>query len=95
METVERLENWYEAQCDGRWEHQWGIRISTLDNPGWSVRIHLNGTAKADAIFEPVNSEQSDTNWIRCWKEDTIFEGRGDPRKLKTILEHFFRFINE
>ncbi len=35
------LENWYSSQCDGSWEHFYGIKIETLDNPGWAVEIDL------------------------------------------------------
>ncbi|MEV8403368.1 Imm53 family immunity protein [Streptomyces niveus] len=35
------LRNWYAQQCDGEWEHERGVRIATLDNPGWTVSIDL------------------------------------------------------
>ena len=35
------LQNWYDKQCDGDWEHTYGIQIGTMDNPGWSVKISL------------------------------------------------------
>ena len=38
------LQDWYLAQCNGDWEHEFGIKIDTLDNPGWSVVIDLLGT---------------------------------------------------
>ena len=31
------LQRWYVAQCDGEWEHAYGVEIGTLDNPGWSI----------------------------------------------------------
>ena len=37
------LERWYQAQCDGDWEHHSGVTIETLDNPGWLVKIDLRG----------------------------------------------------
>ena len=43
-ESLVRLQLWYSRQCDGDWEHGLGIRIESLDNPGWSVRIDLKGT---------------------------------------------------
>ena len=33
------LTAWFARQCDGDWEHDLGIRIETLDNPGWAVDI--------------------------------------------------------
>jgi Immunity protein 53 len=38
------LQAWYAARCDGDWEHGYGVAIQTLDNPGWSLRINLEGT---------------------------------------------------
>jgi hypothetical protein len=38
-ECVAWIQKWYSAQCDGEWEHDLGVAIGTLDNPGWSVRL--------------------------------------------------------
>ncbi len=43
---LRKLQNWYAAECDGDWEHQYGIKIDTIDNPGWRVEIELNFTSK-------------------------------------------------
>ncbi|MGW6512521.1 Imm53 family immunity protein, partial [Streptomyces niveus] len=34
----------YAQQCGGEWEHERGVRIATLDNPGWTVSIDLEET---------------------------------------------------
>jgi hypothetical protein len=41
---LELVQRWYAAHCDGEWEHQYGIKIETLDNPGWRVTIDLTNT---------------------------------------------------
>ena len=41
---VEWLEKWYKKQCDGDWEHMFGVQIYTLDNPGWRVKIDIADT---------------------------------------------------
>lgn len=38
------LQSWYESQCDGDWEHCFGVRINTVDNPGWRVCVGLSET---------------------------------------------------
>ncbi|UCH44768.1 MAG: hypothetical protein JSV11_10785 [Nitrospiraceae bacterium] len=43
MNNFDRLNRWYINQCNGDWEHQYGIVIETLDNPGWRVKIDLTG----------------------------------------------------
>nr|TKK07812.1 hypothetical protein SrhCFBP13529_11555 [Stenotrophomonas rhizophila] len=45
MHALDRLQKWYADQCDGDWEHSFGIRIDTLDNPGWTVSVDLTDTA--------------------------------------------------
>lgn len=38
------LQRWYESQCDTEWEHEFGVKIDTLDNPGWLVTVDLVDT---------------------------------------------------
>ena len=45
------IANWYISQCDGRWEHFYGIKIDTLDNSGWGVEIDLSDTDLIDKPF--------------------------------------------
>ncbi len=54
MTDIERLQAWYLAQCDGEWEHGFGPTISTLDNPGWSVKVDLKGTELFEKPFSLV-----------------------------------------
>jgi hypothetical protein len=90
--TFTRIQRWYAAQCDGDWEHEYGIRIETIDNPGWRVRIHLEGTDLAGRRFAPREyglRDDSATDWHRIWVENNCFEGAGDPSKLEFILGQF------
>ncbi len=38
------ISNWYQEQCNGEWEHSFGIKIGTIDNPGWEVNIDIEET---------------------------------------------------
>jgi len=40
-DIVKWLEKWFKSQCDGDWEHECGINITTSDNPGWIVEIDV------------------------------------------------------
>lgn len=90
--TLARLQQWYAAQCDGDWEHDSGIQIETLDNPGWRVNINLEGTDLEARAFTPIEhglDSDSTTDWHRIWVAESRFEGAGDPTKLAFILEQF------
>jgi hypothetical protein len=32
--NLQWLQKWFESQCDGDWEHEFGITFKTVDNPG-------------------------------------------------------------
>ncbi len=89
MTTLDRLQRWYAAQCDDDWEHQQGVEISTLDNPGWRVVIDLEGTPLAGIAFAEVSDLGPEADWIRCWVEGGRFHGAGGANMLDAILGHF------
>jgi hypothetical protein len=80
------LLGWYAAQCNGDWEHQYGITISTLDNPGWSVAIGLTGTPLEDRSFEKVEVYRSQHEWLSVWVEDQTFNAACGPLNLGECL---------
>jgi len=86
---LEWVQSWYERHCDDDWEHQYGIAIDTLDNPGWCIRIDLNGTALEGRHLDWVEVETSDADWLHYRVEGNRFEGVGGPRNLRTILQAF------
>lgn len=77
--TLGRLQRWYLAQCDGEWEHSYGIAIDNLDNPGWSVRIDLVGTALRDRPFIDVEIDRSPDDWLNL----RVTQLPGKPRVLQ------------
>jgi hypothetical protein len=66
-DLLKRLQHWYVSRCDGGWEHTYGISITTLDNPGWRLRVHLTETNLIERAFEEVIFEGEDENdWYQC-----------------------------
>jgi hypothetical protein len=94
MSPLRALEAWYLAQCDGDWEHSFGVTIETLDNPGWAVRISLAETTISGRPFEGVQVDRSPDDWLRCSVEADIFKGYGGPGNLEEILDLFARWVN-
>ena len=48
------LEDWYADLCNGDWEHTGGIKIETLDNPGWCITV----------TYDPHEPEPESINWL-------------------------------
>lgn len=93
-DLIEWLSNWYLNQCNGEWEHGYGIKIDTVDNPGFWVEIDLTET-KFSHLSYSCNIDNSDTDWLFCKVKESKFIGSGDPTKLKDILSRFKTLIEE
>jgi hypothetical protein len=89
MNTLLEIQQWYHAQCNGDWEHTYGVKIDTLDNPGWSVTIELFDTELKGREFPEMASMEHETDWIRCSVEGGKFVGYGGPFMLEQILRVF------
>ncbi len=88
--VLQELQEWYFAQCDGDWEHQNGITIANIDNPGWMFTVELAETELADVAFEDFQESLTDElNWISCAKRGTAFSGNGGPLMLERIINIF------
>ena len=93
-DTLDWLENWYISQCNEDWEHQYGICIDTIDNPGWSLTVDLYDTELEKAEFSKIKIN-SDKGWMTCWVENQKFEGRCSPDNLKIILKIFKDWVEK
>jgi hypothetical protein len=58
-----------EQQCNGEWEHEYGLEVKTIDNPGWSLTIALNGTSLAGRPYERQTIHRSEHEWVVTFVE--------------------------
>lgn len=91
-DVISALMHWYRSQCDGIWEEDSGVKIDTLDNPGWTITVDLK-TKPADKIQERV--ERSEEDWVFWWVEDGQWRAACGPLNLKEALEIFLNFVEE
>jgi hypothetical protein len=95
MNPLLELQNWYKSNCNGEWEHQYGVQIETLDNPGWMLKVNFKGTDLEGRSFNEISDETSDSDWYFCYVKDNQFEGVGDPDKLEFLLKTFAVWANK
>jgi hypothetical protein len=71
------------------------VKINTLDNPGWTIEINLEGTDLEEKTFAEHSygvgddAEGSGDEWLVCKVEDNKFIAAGGPRKLEEMIEVF------
>jgi immunity protein 53 of polymorphic toxin system len=92
-DELERVVRWYRAQCNGDWEHQNGIKLITLDNPGWSLDVNLTDTSAAGKALRKTTVERKQDDWIFYEAEATLFRGRCGPGNLAELLTVFLEFV--
>ncbi len=96
MNVIERFQNWYKSNCEGDRELIEGIRIYTIDNPGWSIEINLIATNLESKDFKEIKSNyEDDLDWYRCWVEDKKWRGVGSPQHLETLLKIFLEWAQK
>ncbi len=91
--TLDEIQEWYESQCDGDWEHSYGFHIKTLENPGWKVLIAVAETEWEDEPFSELTIKRVDDDWVHCGVKDRYFTGFGGPGNLKEIFDVFLEWI--
>jgi Immunity protein 53 len=100
MDLLQALQDWYARQCDGDWEHDHGVTIESLDNPGWLVMISLGGTKLQLRPFRPITGAldaggfPDDARWLRCYTKDDVWHGAGDETQLPVILRTFLSWAS-
>ena len=59
MNSISKLCTWYANQSPDDWQE---VRIVTIDNPGWSLKVDLEGTALSPKPFAEIRRDSSDTD---------------------------------
>ena len=86
------LEKWFDSQYDGNWEHNEGIKIKTIDNPGWSINIYFSDNNIIDKL--PVLIEINESRWVSYSISDGYFKAYGGIYDLNILIYIFKLFID-
>lgn len=104
MDPAQFLIEWYARHCDGEWEHEFGVQINTLDNPGWTCSINLKQTCMDGVPFDAVVVGEEDDNyddegrqigpWWTCKVDaEGCFDIACGPRDLLAALAVFQNWV--
>jgi hypothetical protein len=86
---ISLLERWYGDRCNGDWEHQWGVKLESQDNPGWRLTIDLNETRAAGRTLERTRIQRSEDDWINYKAEKNQFLVACGPLNLSESIKIF------
>lgn len=101
-DSLQWLMQWYLAECNNDWEHQFGVEIGTLDNPGWLLKIDLVDTPLEGHTFnrvwygDPTDNleewERTGSWWVVDVK-DNRFEASCGPLDLPAVIDLFRQWV--
>lgn len=93
-----QLCDWYSENCDQDWEHQCGVKIDTLDNPGWTIEIDLAGT-RLESVPVPIfENHRTEHDWLVVQECKNIngrtYRSAGGPNNLEEIITRFLEWTS-
>jgi len=97
-DSLNWLMQWYLRECNGDWEHTYGVEIGTLDNPGWALKIDLRKTTLEGRSFErdthgqpaaDLDEWRRTGSWWVADVKDSAFEASCGPLDLPEVISLF------
>lgn len=96
MDTaITLLQRWYAKHCDEDWEHSYGIKIDTLDNPGWVLTIDLIDTELSEYTLPRTRVDRSEVDWIQSEISGRRYIACGGALNLEEMVIQFLIFAGE
>jgi hypothetical protein len=98
------LMRWYLSECNDDWEHSYGVKVDTLDNPGWTLKIDLRETGLQGKPFGKVEHGEPASNleeWrsLGSWWVADVNDGRFDaacgPLDLPAVIQVFRDWVEQ
>lgn len=90
--AITLLQRWYSNHCDGDWEHSYGVKIDTLDNPGWILTVDLVDTELSECLLPRTRVDRSEIDWIQSEISDRRYIACGGAFNLEEIVLQFLNF---
>ena len=65
-DSLATIEKWFSGKCDGLWEHQKGLALTTTDNPGWLMTVD---EPLDEPVFDKVITDVRERWGAECIRE--------------------------
>ena len=97
-ENLNWLMQWYLAECNDDWEHSYGVKVDTLDNPGWTLKIDLRETDLLGRSFKRVEQGEPASDleewrrlgsWLVADVNGDVFDVACGPLDLPAAIQVF------
>jgi Immunity protein 53 len=86
-QSIARLQQWYLSSCDGAWEHEYGLSIQSLPDPGWELNLDLLATSWEGLELEPQSSRNSEQDWLHLRTTERGLQATCGPLGLSSAID--------
>ncbi len=84
------LQDWFAENCDGAWEKQWSVNLTTTEEPGWFLSLPLRQTVLESRAFTRIDhNRKTDASWWICQVGEGHFLAACGPGDLATVIGIF------
>ena len=97
-ELLEFFSEWIFRNCDGLWEHSYGMKIESLDNPGFFVEFDIFKTNMEKINFQEViweSSSDPDSDWLECRVEGSKWRSACSVNNLSRVISIFKNWVEQ
>lgn len=91
--ALAKLQQWFSGHCNGDWEHNWRVKIGSLDNPGWSLEVNLENSFEAPLTMSRFQIERTPDDWCSAWLDGQVFNGACGPMNLEELIGRFLEWV--
>lgn len=96
ISPFEEMTKWYNAQCNGVWEHSYGIELTTTDNPGWRLEVDFKDTNLEGIHYDNLEfMKENEKTWYTFSVRNNVFVASSGPLSLLKIVEQFILIVRE
>jgi Immunity protein 53 len=93
--VLDEIQSWFRDQCNGEWEVENRVYVESLDNPGWHVKVDIQGSSIENRQFEDLRIKRTKDNWVYCQIEEHFFHAYGGALNLPELLYIFLEWARQ
>ncbi len=91
--VVNKIQQWYKSNCDGDWEHTYGIDIMFVDSKSWKISIDLAQTVYEDLSLPTRIENRSTYDWFEYQVSNATFTANCGCLSLAETLNAFCSLV--
>lgn len=87
------LQLWYHSQCDGDWEHQYGVTMTLKKSEEWEFDIDLTYTEMQGIHLSDAEQSDPEGGWLRWRSDGWHFRAECSRKNVIAVIAEFRTWV--